>query len=173
MTEETKIDGRSREARQARTTETLADIPLPDAVSGEEEGKVTRSTRKPFGSQTQKLAFPQREGFHRHWFNDTPGRIDSAKEAGYVHVKDPVTGQNVQRVVGTTAQGTALMAFIMEIPKEWWDEDMAVYAKAADEKEESIRRGQVDKKSAQDRDDHFRNVAQGRKIDIRNTAQRR
>ena len=30
--------------------------------------------RKPFGTFDQKLAYPSREGFHRHWFNDEPGR---------------------------------------------------------------------------------------------------
>jgi hypothetical protein len=34
-----------------------------------------RPARKPFGSMSLKLDYPQREGFHRHWFNDIPGRM--------------------------------------------------------------------------------------------------
>ena len=46
-----------------------------------------RPNRKPFGSMQLKLAHEIRPGFHGHWFNDTPGRIGRAQEAGYEHVK--------------------------------------------------------------------------------------
>jgi hypothetical protein len=80
-------------------------------------------TRKPFGSQEQKLAYPNREGFHRHWFNDEPGRIMKARDAGYEQVHDD-DGRPVNTVVGIGRGGQPLVAFLMETPQEWRDEDM-------------------------------------------------
>ncbi len=103
-----------------------------------------RPGRKPFGGLSLKLDYPSREGFHRHWFNDVPGRIPRAKEAGYEHVigedKKPVN-----RIVGTAEGGGALIAFLMEIPEEWYKADMAAEQNLVDEKEEMIRRGTLNK----------------------------
>lgn len=41
---------------------------------------------KPMSQVTLKLEVPERDGFHRHWFRGTPGRIAQALQAGYVHV---------------------------------------------------------------------------------------
>lgn len=79
--------------------------------------------RKPFGTWDQKLAYPSREGFHRHWFNDEPGRIMRARDAGYTQVEDD-QGRPVSTVVGIGRGGQPLVAFLMEIPQEWRDEDM-------------------------------------------------
>lgn len=98
--------------------------------------------RKPFGSHEQKLKYPERPGFHRHWFNDSPGRIARALEAGYKHVlgKD---GKNVSRVVDPGPRGGGLTGYLMEIPLEWWQSDQAVKNKARDEIDAKIRRGVV------------------------------
>lgn len=98
-----------------------------------------RPNRKPFGSFDLKLAYPDRQGFHRHWFNDTPGRIERAIEAGYTHVKN---GEKpVSRIVGSAEGGGALHAFLMEIPEEWYKEDMAKEQALITEKEEMMMRG--------------------------------
>lgn len=102
----------------------------------------TKESRKPFGSQIQKLAYPQRVGFHRHWFNDEPGRIEEALQAGYTHVEDK-DGRKVQRVVGVATQGGALMGFLMEIPEEWFKEDMARNQQVVDERDAAIKAGHV------------------------------
>lgn len=99
-------------------------------------------TRKPFGSHVQKLKYPDRPGFHRHWFNDTPGRISRALEAGYKHVQG-ADGKNVARTVGVAAQGGGQTAFLMEIPIQWWKEDQAVKDRARDELDAKIRRGVI------------------------------
>jgi hypothetical protein len=98
--------------------------------------------RKPFGAQTQKLTYPSRPGFHRHWFNDTPGRIAKALEAGYKHVQDR-DGRNVARVVGVSQAGGGQTAFLMEIPEQYWREDQAIKDRARDELDAKIRRGVV------------------------------
>jgi hypothetical protein len=80
--------------------------------------------RKPFGSFDQKLNYPEREGFKRHWFNDEPGRIIRARDAGYEQVHDE-DGRPVSTVVGIGRGGQALVAFLMELPIELFHEDMA------------------------------------------------
>lgn len=102
-----------------------------------------RPNRKPFGALEQKLAYPAREGFHRHWFNDSPGRVARALEAGYEHVKGN-DGKNVSRIVGTAEGGGALSAYLMEIPEEWYKADMAEQQRQVDEKENTMRRGALE-----------------------------
>jgi len=102
-----------------------------------------RPTRKPFGSMSLKLEYPVRPGFHRHIFNDIPGRIARAQEAGYEHVKDD-KGNPISRVVGTAEGGGALTGFLMEIPEEWYQADMKVERDQIDAKEETMRRGKFE-----------------------------
>lgn len=104
--------------------------------------RVSKESRRPFGSSVQKLYYPPREQYHRHWFNEEPGRIDSALAAGYTHVQDK-EGKKVQRVVGVASSGGALNAFLMEIPEEWYKEDMARQQSSIDEMDSAIRRGKV------------------------------
>lgn len=101
------------------------------------------SNRKPFGVMDQKLAYEQRAGFHRHWFNDAGNRVVRAEEAGYKHVlgKDE---KPVSKVVGTAEGGSPLTAFLMEIPEEWYQEDMAAQQKIVNEREDAMRRGKLD-----------------------------
>ena len=103
-----------------------------------------RPNRKPFGSLEQKLSYPAREGFHRHWFNEIPGRIPRALDAGYEHVKDK-DGKNVCRIVGTAEGGGPLHAYLMEIPEEWYKEDMRAAQAEIDEKEQAMLRGEFEK----------------------------
>jgi hypothetical protein len=102
-----------------------------------------RPNRKPFGSMQLKLAHEIKQGFHGHWFNDTPGRIDRAAEAGYEHVKDK-DGKNVSRVVGTAEGGGALTAFLMMIPEEWYQEDIKKEQDHIAEKEDLMRGGKLE-----------------------------
>jgi hypothetical protein len=111
--------------------------------------RVSKEDRKPFGSQTQKLAYPPRTGFHRHWFNEEPGRIDAALAAGYTHVEDK-EGRKVQRIVGVNTAGGPLNAYLMEIPEEWYQEDMAEQQRLVDEKDAAIREGSVGGRPGED-----------------------
>ena len=106
-----------------------ADISLAAKTQTKEAGPPSaaeiariRAMRKPFGAMTQKLAYPQRPGYHRHWTNDTPGRVDDMKERGWSHVigKDSAP---VKRVVGTGRDKGALYAYLLEIPQVFWGED--------------------------------------------------
>ena len=98
--------------------------------------------RRPFGSLAQKLHYAQREGYHRHWFNDSPGRIQRALDASYTHVLE--NGKPVSRPVDVAPGGGALMGFLMEIPKEWWEADQKEVQDRIKEQEEGIIRGEAD-----------------------------
>jgi hypothetical protein len=103
---------------------------------------VTRATRKPFGSQNQKLYLPPRPGYYRHWFNDVPGRIDEALAAGYTHVLD-AQGRPISRLVGRTDRGDGMRAYAMELPEEWFREDMQRGQELVDSRAAGIKRGDL------------------------------
>jgi hypothetical protein len=131
------VDRRTRQYReQVQATTNAPEVP-------QETGLPQRSARKPFGSMSFKLDYPQREGFHRHWFNDVPGRVSRALEAGYEHVKGS-DSKNVSRNVGVAEGGGALTAFLMEIPEEWYHEDMAQEQQIINDKEAAMKRGVSD-----------------------------
>ena len=105
-----------------------------------DEPRASRSARRPFGAQRQKLAYEPREGFHRHWFNDVGGRIQEALAAGYTHVTDS-SGKNVSHIGGSHPHGGALTMYLMEIPIEWYEEDRAAKQKLVDEQMAAIKAG--------------------------------
>lgn len=111
--------------------------------------RVSREARRPFGSQTQKLAYEPRTGYHRHWFNDTPGRIEQALNAGYQHV-DNKEGEKVKVVVGVNQAGGAMTGYLMEIPDEWYQEDMARGQEQVDQIDQAVRKGAVSGKPGVD-----------------------
>ena len=94
-------------------------------------------SRRGFGQTLQKLAYAERPGYHRHWFNDEPGRVALARDAGYTPVLD-AEGKPVGRVVDKT---TGMVAYLHEIPEAWYKADLQVAQKAADEKDAAIRAG--------------------------------
>ncbi len=98
-----------------------------------------RAQRKPFGAFTQKLAYPARPGYHRHWFSDEPGRVDEAVSNGWAHVNDK-DSKPVKRVVGRGRDGGAMFGFLMELPKVFWDEDMQSKHDAAQARVDEIKK---------------------------------
>jgi hypothetical protein len=142
---DTPIDPPRRGRPPMLRTEPIVSAPEVQADAGPR-----KSARKPFGAMTLKLAYPERKGFHRHWFNETTGRIQRAQEAGYEHVI--ANGKPMQKVVGTAEGGGPLNAFLMEIPQEWYDEDMAAQQREIDDKEKAIKRGELE---GQDGDNRY------------------
>lgn len=110
-----------------------------------------RKLRKPrigFGSFQQKLALDKRPGYHRHWFNDTPGRIDEAKASGWTHVEDS-DKRPVKRIVGQGRDRGGLLAYAMELPEVFWEEDMASQAELARRPLDAIKGNPVPAKPGQ------------------------
>ena len=97
-----------------------------------------KKIRKPLGAFSQKLALPERRGYHRHWFNDVAGRIEEANANGWAHVKDK-DGRNISRCVGSGRDKAAMYAYAMEIPEVFWLEDLAARNRAASEKMDALR----------------------------------
>lgn len=137
-----KIDSPAEAVPESAQIEATEQRQAPDAP-------VTRETRKPFGSQAQKLAYAQRPGYHRRWFNDVPGRIVDAQEAGFALVVGE-DKKNVSRPVGVNEAGGALIAYLMEIPQDWYDEDMAREQAKVDEVDRAIRRGGIEGEPGKD-----------------------
>lgn len=119
--------------------------PVPETEGSKRAGFV----RKPFGSQEQKLFYPNNPGFHGHWFNDEPGRIMRAKEAGYEHVLDE-KGKPVCTVVGIGRGGGPLTAYLMQTPIEWYREDMAAQESVVQDRLNQIRRGDYERPTGRD-----------------------
>ncbi|MEJ0093818.1 MAG: hypothetical protein WDN46_10345 [Methylocella sp.] len=140
----------------------------PDNDDHSDEGLARRkATRKPFGAFVQKLSYPVRPNYHRHVFNDEDGRLELAQEAGYTFVKKD--GNPIKRVVGTAKAGGPLFGYLMEIPQEWYDEDMRNAQKRVDETDTAIRRGEmISGKAAEDSQQRFYASSQGRQIKIQN-----
>ncbi len=134
--------GAARMARMRAEEEAKAAALANPESASEHHGRVTLATRKPFGTMDQKLFWPKRSGFHRHWFNDTAGRVEAALEAGYAHVMDS-KGKPVRRIVGKLDNGAGLAAFLMEIPQEWFDMDMNRGQESVDETVKDIYRGKA------------------------------
>lgn len=98
-----------------------------------------RSTRKPLGAYSLKLALPQRAGYHRHWFNDVAGRIGEAQASGYAHIPDK-DGKPICRAVGTGRDRGVQYAFAMEIPYVFYAEDMAAKHQVASDQLDALKK---------------------------------
>jgi hypothetical protein len=148
-------------ARRRRVAEADAAKVTADAVDNAGGDRPRRRrNRKPFGNLDQKLAYPERAGYHRHWFNDVPGRLMRAGEAGYDQVKDG-NGQPVHMVVGVARGGGALTAYLHEIPLEDYLEDMAANDSVVENRLHEIRQGQFAKPKGRDADLQYAGSTRG------------
>ena len=122
--------------------------PAPEPA---EHATAPKRTRKPFGHIEQKLSYPKREGFVRRWFNDSPGRIIRAIEAGYAHVVDDRTGKNAELLGGKDERGHPVMMYLMEIPKDFYDEDFAAKQESLNEQDKAIYTGRHNQEAGDNR----------------------
>ena len=118
--------------------------------------EATRGRKRiPLGVR-QRLTAPKRKGYERRFVNDEGDRIKRFVDAGWT----PVTGEtlnidNPERPEGIgdlrvdaskplgspiveTVDRTGKKAYLMEVPKEWFDEDYAARQKQIDELERNI-----------------------------------
>lgn len=114
-----------------------------------------RAKRVPLGVPRAKLDVPQIPGFHMHWLNDEPGRLQAAEAGGYEFVYEKELkgeagntdlGEKVSRIVGRNEDGSPLRAYLMKIKQEWYDEDQRVKQKPVDEIDMAIRKGNFNEK---------------------------
>jgi len=142
MSERTPLNDAAAQRRRM----TPAELAVPGETSLPDR---PQRVRKPFGGREQKLTWPSREGFHRHWFNDEPGRLMRAQEAGYDHVHDDA-GKPVCTVVGISRGGGPLTAYLMETPEQWHKEDMAAQDSEVMEQLGQIQRGEFERPTGRD-----------------------
>jgi hypothetical protein len=99
--------------------------------------------------ESRRLRFPQREGYHRHVFNDDKktNRIQRALDAGYTFVTEDVEGRDpragdASRIGKNTSQhvGDGMIGFLMEIPQGTYDDDQKAKQATINNQEAEIRR---------------------------------
>ena len=117
-----------------------ADVEFAGAEGETLEQTIARilATRKPLGAFTQKLAYAKRPGYQRHWFNDSPGRLEEARAAGWAAVagtdRRPVT-----RHVGQGRDNLGQNAHLMELPEVIFQMDRDEYHKLAAGRVDAIK----------------------------------
>lgn len=106
---------------------------LPQRDDGSE---MPRRQRRRWGERRYTLPRHNRPGFKPHVFNDTPGRIEEARERGYSHVLDR-DGKPISVVVD---REFGVKGFLMEIPEEFYNQDFADKQAKADEIDDAMLR---------------------------------
>lgn len=138
---------------------------------------VTEQTRVPFSVPVARLAVPEIPGYHLHWFNGTPERVQRAQQGGYVFVEEHEVHLNNRLLGGDTAEsgntdmgsrvsvvsggevdgtGQPARMYLMKIKEEWWQADQAALTAEGsrlDNVRKSLLSGAVgsEKQSAEDR----------------------
>lgn len=115
---ETKIDGRTAEAKAAKAA-------IPTAK---------RRRRASVGGFTMKLDAEPRSGFVRRWVNGDPSRLHEAAQLGYDFVTDRAgegasrtdgPGSRISRHAGKDPNGAGMQTFLMECTQEDYDRGVA------------------------------------------------
>jgi hypothetical protein len=110
------------------------------SIERQEVKREDKRVRVPFGgpqmnlqlSEADRRVFEER-GMVPRWFNDQHGRIERATAGGYSYVEPkqvPSLGANLDvgsKVKKVVSKGEPVIyAYLMEISKEFWDEDQAL-----------------------------------------------
>ena len=129
-----------------------------DAVGTTTRTQNDRPRRNLFNGTNQRLIVDgEIPGFHLHWFNDSPGRIEQALASGYQYVTEGevrltssrrVTeanadmGTGISTVVNSDPAATFNKAVLMKIPMEYFEEDQKeAQNKISSDEESMIRNG--------------------------------
>jgi hypothetical protein len=125
-------------------------------VTTESTKKPVRRNRGAFNGTRGKLQVGKPiQGYHLYFFNDEPGRIQAALDAGWEFVSPDevgyastnVTNRNVDlgdrvSVIGMkNDQGQPVQQVLLKIKQEWWEEDQADIQKRNDKTDAAIRKG--------------------------------
>lgn len=114
-------------------------------ASGKRTGNVTRQQKRVPMHQRQPLSVADRDpNFEYRIVNDSPGRIDRFKLAGWVPDEVAVVGDKIagkataMGSVSAAPVGQGHTGVVMKIPKELYTEDQKVKQSKVDESEESM-----------------------------------
>jgi len=129
------------------TNETIKRGPGRPPTKRTEERKQERKKRVPLGGYRSKLAIPEnlvdRKRYVPRWINDIPGRINQARDGGYTNVEDPNTGEDITAIVGRDESGQPITAYLMQIDKDFYEEDFQEKQKEVDKIDEAIYGGKI------------------------------
>lgn len=110
--------------------------------------KLQRAERIPVSGPRDILAVREQDpNYVYRWVNDVDNRVDRFKAGGYEVVTAPNvrvgdkqvdSGSQLGSAV-TKAVGGKIMAILMRIPKEWFDEDQQAKMEEVDAKERAMR----------------------------------
>lgn len=129
---------------------------VEETVTQSSTEKPVRRNRGAFNGTRGKLQVGNLiQGYHLYFFNDEPGRIQAALDAGWEFVSPEevgytssnVTNRNVDlggrvSVVGSkNDMGQPVQQVLLKIKQEWWEEDQAEIQQRNDKTDASIRRG--------------------------------
>lgn len=123
--------------------------PGPDRQAREDREEVRAETERreriPLGTPLPKMNAKVPDGMVGRWFNDTPGRIEAALQAGYEFINDQGGEDSRESArcinVGVNEDGSPMVAYLMAIPEEWYSEDQGKKQRPIDEFEAAIKRG--------------------------------
>lgn len=105
----------------------------------------SRRTRVPLGTKRTRLYAKERPGYVRRWVNDEAGRLSRAVDGGYEFVTDPNMRSDESGKVctqaGTDSTGAPMKVYLMEIRREWYEEDQAEKQARVDEIDRAILGG--------------------------------
>ena len=139
-------------------------VKKPAHTETQEVEVTTESTKKPvrtrnrgaFNGTRGKLQVGKLiQGYHLYFFNDEPGRIQAALDAGWEFVSPDevgyastnVTNRNVDLgdrvsvIGGKDDRGNGVPQVLLKIKQEWWEEDQADIQKRNDKTDAAIRKG--------------------------------
>lgn len=127
--------------------------------------------RIPMSTPVQKLEAPDIPGYHLHWFNGTPDRIQRALDGGYEFVTQEEMKLNpVGLGSDTTHSGNTAMdsrvsitagseigldnqpirMYLMKIKEEWWEEDQKTVENRNEQVAAALRGGLLGASTAAD-----------------------
>jgi hypothetical protein len=89
-----------------------------------ERRKKYKESHRSFDGLDLKLKAPQRDGYTRRWVNDITGRLDKF-ENEYFYTKVLKEGIPIKAYVGSDKKGNEQYAYLMETPREWYNENQA------------------------------------------------
>lgn len=120
--------------------------------------------RIPMSVPVQRLEVPDIPGYHLHWFQGTPARLQRALDGGYEFVDEKETrvnsvglgnestrsgntdmGSRVSVVSGQELghDGQPARLVLMKIKQEWWEEDQKVQEKRTEQVINALNAGSI------------------------------
>lgn len=127
------------------------------------EAKASAERRRiPMSVPVQKLEAPDIPGYHLHWFNGTPQRIQRALDGGYEFVDEREANINNTSLGGTSTRtgntdmgsrvsvlsgteigqdGQPVRLILMKIKQEWYEEDQTLVQARNNQVIDTLTRG--------------------------------